>query len=429
MPETPDGYALLDSGDGGKLERFGPVVLHRPSPQALWTPRDPAAWSAADARFDRDRRGRGTWTPGPPRPEGWILRCAGQTMTIKPTGFGHVGLFPEQIPFWRFLAAASADGQKVLNLFAYTGGSSLAAARAGAAVTHLDASRGIVDWARGNAGLSGLDDLPVRWIVDDALKFAQREGRRGRRYHGIILDPPSFGRGSKGQVFKLERDLPRRRGVGREEGVDPAGPVALGVYGGDLQSLRHRQPELAPLSRARRGGAGRLVRTERARAAARRASNDSERGASEVDLRADDRRAGDRVHEAETDEGSSRLGFAAGRRRSRRSDRRFVRRRRALQGVLGRFQGLLPSVARDRRRSGFRRGPVRSGCACQELQQHQGDEREQGGGEGYAAHRQERPRLRAAGRCAARRTVPGVCESGGCTRFRAPPSSSRPRAA
>lgn len=205
----PDGHTLLDSGDGAKLERYGDVVLARPSPQALWSPRDRQAWSQADATFTREGSGKGTWSPAPPRPEGWTVTCAGQSMVLRPTSFGHLGMFPEQIPFWRALAGREGASQEILNLFAYTGGSTLAAARSGAAVTHLDASRGIVDWARENAAASGLQDAPIRWIVDDALKFVQREARRGRRYHGIILDPPSFGRGNKGQVFKLERDLPR----------------------------------------------------------------------------------------------------------------------------------------------------------------------------------------------------------------------------
>jgi len=205
----PDDHALLDSGVGAKLERFGDVVLARPSPQALWTPRDPAAWRRADATFTREGSGKGQWDPRPPHPDGWTVTCADQTMLLRPTSFGHLGLFPEQIPYWRALAAICGPDLEVLNLFAYTGGSTLAAARGGAAVTHLDASRGIVDWARENASASGLADAPIRWIVHDALKFVRREGRRGRRYQGIVLDPPSFGRGNKGQVFKLERDLPR----------------------------------------------------------------------------------------------------------------------------------------------------------------------------------------------------------------------------
>ena len=204
----PD-YELLDSGDSAKLERFGDVVLARPSPQALWTPRDRACWSQAVARFDRDEDGRGSWDPAPPRPAGWKIACGGLKLWIKPTSFGHLGLFPEQIAFWNALRGVCRPGMELLNLFAYTGGSSLAAASAGAAVTHLDAAKGIVDWARENADASDLGSAPIRWIVDDALKFVQREERRGHRYHGVVLDPPSFGRGSKGQVFKLERDLPK----------------------------------------------------------------------------------------------------------------------------------------------------------------------------------------------------------------------------
>ncbi len=200
-----DDYALLDSGHGQKLERFGPHVVVRPSPQALWAPSlDEERWNAAAARYERSSRGGGSWTPADALPESWECGVGSQRFHVKPTGFGHMGVFAEQAPFWEWIAAQSEPGHEVLNLFAYTGGSSIAAARGGAAVTHCDASKGVVQWASDNATLNGLADAPIRWIIDDALKFLRRESRRERRYHGVILDPPSFGRGPKGQVFKLE---------------------------------------------------------------------------------------------------------------------------------------------------------------------------------------------------------------------------------
>lgn len=203
-----DDYALLDSGHGQKLERFGPHVVVRPSPQALWAPSlDEARWQAAEARYERSSRGGGSWIPADALPDGWECVVGTQRFHVKPTGFGHMGVFAEQAPFWEWIAAQSEPGREVLNLFAYTGGSSIAAARGGAVVTHCDASKGVVQWASDNAALNGLADAPIRWIIDDALKFLRREARRERRYHGVILDPPSFGRGPKGQVFKLEESV------------------------------------------------------------------------------------------------------------------------------------------------------------------------------------------------------------------------------
>lgn len=207
-----DDYELLDSGAGRKLERFGAIVLARPCAQALWPPRlPPSAWDAADAAFDREEGNR--WHGRKKIPDTWVVSVDGLRFRLGSTDFGHLGIFPEQRESWRWIGAtireaAPAAAVRVLNLFAYSGGSTLAAARAGAEVCHLDASAGMVEWARANAALNGLDEAPVRWIVDDAHKFLSREVRRGRRYEGIILDPPSFGRGSKGEVYKIERDLP-----------------------------------------------------------------------------------------------------------------------------------------------------------------------------------------------------------------------------
>ena len=209
------GYVLLDSGNGRKLERFGGYVLSRPCAQAIWSPqRPPADWEAAHAAFDRETGNR--WHGRDALPANWTLAVDGLRFRLSSTDFGHLGIFPEQRASWRWIGervqaarAAGVPSVRVLNLFAYSGGSTLAAARAGAEVCHLDASAGMVDWARANAALNALDQAPIRWIVEDAHKFLGREIRRGRRYEGIILDPPSFGRGAKGEVYKIERDLPQ----------------------------------------------------------------------------------------------------------------------------------------------------------------------------------------------------------------------------
>lgn len=204
-------YALLDSGNGRKLERFGGVVLARPCAQAVWRPSlPPEEWRRADASFDREEGNR--WTGRGRLPDHWTVAVDGMRFHLSTTDFGHLGIFPEQRAQWRWLRSAvaaaagpDADAPEVLNLFAYSGGSSLACAAAGARVTHLDASRGMVDWAAENAKLNGLST--IRWIVDDAHKFLRREARRGRRYDGMILDPPSFGRGTGGETYVIERDL------------------------------------------------------------------------------------------------------------------------------------------------------------------------------------------------------------------------------
>ena len=197
-------YELLDSGDGRKLERFGTIVLARPCSQAMWRPSlGPEVWAKADASFDREDGN--TWHGRARLPKEWQIETAGVRFKLGGTDFGHLGIFPEQRAQWAWLRE-HARGQ-VLNLFAYSGGSTMASALAGAEVCHLDASKGMVEWARANAALNGLDRHPIRWIVDDAHKFMRREIRRGRRYDGIILDPPSFGRGAGGEMYKIERDL------------------------------------------------------------------------------------------------------------------------------------------------------------------------------------------------------------------------------
>lgn len=208
----PSDYMLLDSGNGRKLERFGAVVLDRPCAQAVWRPcRPPAEWDRADAWFTRDEGSR--WQQRRPLPESWEVALEGLRFEVQPTDFGHVGVFPEHVRAWRWLRRfqealpAGREPLSVLNLFAYSGAATLAAARLGFRVCHLDASRKMVAWARRNAAINGLADAPVRWIVDDVQKFLAREQRRGAVYDGIILDPPSFGRGSRQELFKIDTHL------------------------------------------------------------------------------------------------------------------------------------------------------------------------------------------------------------------------------
>ena len=203
------GYALIDAGDGRRLERFGELVVDRTAPGAVDRRGQPADWGAADLRFDRSRGWSGRRDVGAP----WTVEIEGLTLELRATDSGGVGLFPEQLANATWLAGAirargaGAGAPAVLNLFAHTGLLTLVAARAGATVTHVDAARGAVAWGRRNAELSGLADRPIRWIVDDALEFVRREGRRGRRFDGILLDPPSYGHGGK-QPWRIEADLP-----------------------------------------------------------------------------------------------------------------------------------------------------------------------------------------------------------------------------
>lgn len=214
---TREDYELLDSGDGRKLERFGRFTLARPCSQALWRQSLPAAeWARADASFDREDGNR--WHGRANLPKEWEIETAGIRFRLGGTDFGHLGIFPEQRAQWRWIrgAAAARKGARVLNLFAYSGGSTMAAALGGAEVCHLDASKGMVEWARANAALNGLSDRPVRWIVDDAHKFMRREIRRRRRYDAVILDPPTFGRGAGGEMYRIENDLRETLGLARD---------------------------------------------------------------------------------------------------------------------------------------------------------------------------------------------------------------------
>ena len=207
-----DQYELLDSGNGKKLERYGDITLERPCAQAVWAPKNPGLWNGATARFDRI--GGLNWEGRGKLPEFWNVEIAGVVMKLAATDFGHIGVFPETRALWEWIRStlkgqAGKKGRelKFLNLFAYSGGATLAAAQAGAHCCHLDASKGMVDWARENAKLNDLQDAPVRWIVDDVIKFLRREVKRGNRYDGILLDPPSFGRGKKGELYKIEDQL------------------------------------------------------------------------------------------------------------------------------------------------------------------------------------------------------------------------------
>lgn len=207
-------YELLDSGENMKLERFGDIVVARPETQALWAKRRPELWKEAHAEFAfRDKKG--SWTVKKPVPESWPVAWKGARLLARLTGFKHTGIFPEQAPNWQWLEErVKTLGERqeltsVLNLFGYTGVASVVAAQAGAFVTHVDASKQSLDWAHENARLSGVSEESIRWILDDALAFAKREARRGASYDGIILDPPAFGRGAKGEVWKIEEDLPK----------------------------------------------------------------------------------------------------------------------------------------------------------------------------------------------------------------------------
>ena len=204
-------YEVLDTGDGEKLERWKDVILRRPDPQTIWPRTNPALWERADAVYHRSEKGGGQWEFRRSLPERWTVACDGLSFFVRPTGFKHTGLFPEQRANWQWMAARiREDGRtapRVLNLFGYTGGATLACGLAGAHVTHVDAAKGMVSWAKENRELNHLPETGFRWIVEDAMRFVQREIRRGNRYEGVLMDPPSYGRGPSGEVWKLEHEL------------------------------------------------------------------------------------------------------------------------------------------------------------------------------------------------------------------------------
>lgn len=233
-PEWQD-YELLDSGDGQKLERYGPYRLLRPEPEAVWRRALPETeWLKADAVFKpAPEENGGHWKIMQKLPARWTMHYKDLHFYVQTTASRHLGVFPEQAAQWDWIShqiEASHRPLRVLNLFGYTGLATLAAARAGAAVTHLDASRKVVDWAHENMTLSNLGESPVRWIVDDALKFVQREGRRGSKYDGIILDPPKFGRGPKGEVWEFYKLLPNLLSACRNILSDKPVFIALTAY-------------------------------------------------------------------------------------------------------------------------------------------------------------------------------------------------------
>ncbi len=213
LANTWTDYQVLDTGDGEKLERWGNILLRRPDPQVIWPASDPDLWKKAQAHYHRSEKGGGEWEFFQKLPDRWVISHGNLQFFVRPTGFKHTGLFPEQAANWVWMAglcsARTALGKtpRVLNLFGYTGGATLACAAAGAQVTHVDAAKGMIQWAKENRELSKLPETSCRWIVEDALAFVRREIRRGSRYDGILMDPPSYGRGPNGEVWKLEDEL------------------------------------------------------------------------------------------------------------------------------------------------------------------------------------------------------------------------------
>ena len=256
-----EGYALIDSGGGQKLERYGPYRILRPEPQALW-PRalEEAVWQRADAVFtgDTDEDGMGRWRfPAGPLGETWPMRLLDVDFNGRFTAFRHVGVFPEQIAHWSWMRtriAAARRPVRVLNLFGYTGVASLVAAAAGAEVTHVDASKKAIGWARENQALAGLDGRPIRWICDDAMKFILREERRGSRYDIVLADPPKFGRGPNGEVWQLFDHLPAMLDVCRNLLSEDAIALVLTAY-----SIRASFYSIHELLRETMRGAGGTV--------------------------------------------------------------------------------------------------------------------------------------------------------------------------
>ena len=203
-------YEVLETSSGEKLERWGDYLLVRPDPQVVWnTPRTHKGWKQKNGHYHRSAKGGGEWEFFN-LPNEWSIQYKELTFRLKPFSFKHTGIFPEQAVNWNWCARKIKEAGrplKVLNLFAYTGGATLSAAKAGAQVTHVDASKGMVGWAKENAAASSLEDAPIRWLVDDCVKFVEREIRRGNTYDGIIMDPPSYGRGPKGEIWKIEESI------------------------------------------------------------------------------------------------------------------------------------------------------------------------------------------------------------------------------
>ena len=204
-------FEIIDATKGERLERWKDIILIRPDPQVIWNfPKEDKRWISANAVYHRSKSGGGYWEQLKKTPDVWQVNFRDLTFNLKPMGFKHTGLFPEQAVNWDVMSTVIKKSKrplKVLNLFAYTGGATVACLKAGASVTHVDASKGMVTWAKENAVSSGVADKSVRWLVDDCLKFVERENRRGNKYDGIVMDPPSYGRGPNGEVWKLEQNL------------------------------------------------------------------------------------------------------------------------------------------------------------------------------------------------------------------------------
>ncbi len=201
-------YQLLDMANGEKLEKWGDITLVRPDPEVIWPVKShPELWNNVDAHYHRSNKGGGNWEIFNKKLTNWQIKYRDLTFNLKLMGFKHTGLFPEQAYNWNYLDEVVKPGDKVLNLFAYTGAASVKALSLGASVVHVDSSKGMIDWAKENVKSSGLEDKPIRFLVDDVLKFVKREIRRGNKYDIIILDPPSFGRGSNGEVWDINKDL------------------------------------------------------------------------------------------------------------------------------------------------------------------------------------------------------------------------------
>ncbi len=239
FPNNWNSYKLLDSGNGQKLEEFSGYKVIRPDPRAIWQPKS-QNWEA-DATFDRNSA-NGRWVYKKQPPKDWQVTYKNLVFKLKPTDFRHVGVFPEQAVNWDWLEKKIGDQPlKVLNLFAYTGGATLAASSAGAKVTHVDSSKGIISWAKENAQSSGLANDAVRWIEDDAYKFVEREARRNSKYDGIILDPPRFGHGTRGEVWKLQDDLAKLLLSVKNILAENHKFILMSVYTADLSSIAVNQ--------------------------------------------------------------------------------------------------------------------------------------------------------------------------------------------
>lgn len=239
FPTAWTDYKLLDSGGGQKFEEFSGYKVIRPDPRAIWQPQN-LNWQA-DAIFDRNSAD-GKWIYKTPPPNDWKIKYKNLVFKLKPTDFRHVGIFPEQAVNWDFLTKTiNGEPLKILNLFAYTGAASVAASKAGAKVTHVDSSKGGISWAKENALLSDLPSDAVRWIEDDAYKFVEREARRNSKYDGIILDPPRFGHGIKGEIWKLQDDLPKLLFAIKKIITEKPKFILLNLYTADLSSIAVKQ--------------------------------------------------------------------------------------------------------------------------------------------------------------------------------------------